>query len=136
MTNIGDRIRDRRIKAGLTAEQLARKLEKSRATIYRYESSDAENMPISVLTPLAKALGTTPADLMGWEAPAAKATINDNSLEQDLFQYYTYRPKAVQLENHHAILGTTINETAEPVACGLVTILRFWYILKLPAEVG
>ena len=98
MTNIGDRIRDRRIKAGLTAEQLARKLEKSRATIYRYESSDAENMPISVLTPLAKALGTTPADLMGWEASSAKATINDNSLEQDLFQYYTHRPKAVQME--------------------------------------
>lgn len=98
MTNIGDRIRDRRIKAGLTAEQLARKLEKSRATIYRYESSDAENMPISVLTPLAKALGTTPADLMGWEAPSAKATINDNSLEQDLFQYYTHRPKTVQME--------------------------------------
>jgi PhoPQ-activated pathogenicity-related protein len=42
----------------------------------------------------------------------------------------------VLIENHHAILGTTINETAEPVACGLVTILRFWYILKLPAEVG
>lgn len=51
----------------MTADQLAEKLGKNRATIYRYESDEIENMPISILEPLAKALQVTPAYLLGWE---------------------------------------------------------------------
>ena len=65
--NTGDRIKQRRIELGLTVDELAKKIGKSRATIYRYENGDIENMPTQILEPLAKALGTTPADLMGWE---------------------------------------------------------------------
>ena len=64
--NTGDRIKQRRIELGLTADDLANKIGKSRATIYRYENGDIENMPTPILEPLAKALDTTPADLMGW----------------------------------------------------------------------
>lgn len=64
--NTGDRIKQRRIELGLSVDELAEKTGKSRATIYRYENGDIENMPTPVLEPLAKALETTPADLMGW----------------------------------------------------------------------
>lgn len=64
--NTGDRIKQRRIELGLTVDELAEKIGKSRATIYRYENGDIENMPTPILEPLAKALETTPADLMGW----------------------------------------------------------------------
>lgn len=64
---IGERIKNRRISLGLTVEQLAAKLNKNRATIYRYESDEIENMSISVLEPLAKVLHCSPAYLMGWE---------------------------------------------------------------------
>lgn len=64
--NTGDRIKNRRIELGLTVDELASRVKKSRATIYRYENGDIENMPTTVLEPLAKALETTPADLMGW----------------------------------------------------------------------
>lgn len=70
--NTGDRIKQRRIELGLTVDELAEKTGKSRATIYRYENGDIENMPIPVLEPLAKALETTPADLMGWIDTAEK----------------------------------------------------------------
>ena len=63
--NTGDRIKQRRIELGLTADELANRIGKSRATIYRYENGDIENMPTTILEPLAKALNTTPADLMG-----------------------------------------------------------------------
>lgn len=63
---IGDRIRNRRKGLGMSAEELGEKLGKNRATIYRYESNDIENLPSAVLEPLAKALYTTPAELMGW----------------------------------------------------------------------
>lgn len=74
--NTGDRIKQRRIELGLSADDLAGKIGKSRATIYRYENGDIENMPIPILEPLAKALDTTPADLMGWGASADKKDIS------------------------------------------------------------
>lgn len=64
---IGDRIKMRRMELGITAEELGKILGKSRATIYRYENGEIENLPTTVLEPLAKVLNTTPADLMGWD---------------------------------------------------------------------
>ena len=65
--SIGDRIKQRRLEIGLTVDQVAEKIGKNRATVYRYESSEIEKFPIDVLSPLADALRTTPAYLMGWE---------------------------------------------------------------------
>lgn len=65
--SIGDRIKQRRQEIGLTVDQVAEKIGKNRATVYRYESSEIEKFPIDVLSPLAEALRTTPAYLMGWE---------------------------------------------------------------------
>ena len=71
---IGERIKQRRLELGYTADALAKMLNKNRATIYRYENGDIENMPIDVLEPLAKALNTTPAYLMGWQEPHQRST--------------------------------------------------------------
>ncbi len=65
--NIGNRIKQRRIDLDISAEELAVMIGKSRATIYRYENGDIENLPTTILEPLAEALETTPAYLMGWE---------------------------------------------------------------------
>ena len=65
--NIGERIKQRRKEIGLSAEQVAEKLGVAPATVYRYESNDIANMRIDKLEPIAKALNTTPAYLMGWE---------------------------------------------------------------------
>ena len=64
---VGERIKSRRKEIGLSAEQVAKELGVSPATVYRYESNDIMNMRIDKLEPIAKALRTTPAYLMGWE---------------------------------------------------------------------
>lgn len=64
---VGSRIREYRKKLDLSVDDVAEKLGKNRATIYRYESDDIENLPATVLEPLAKILQTTPAELMGWK---------------------------------------------------------------------
>ena len=64
--NVGERIKQRRKELGLSVEDVAKLLNKNRATVYRYESNDIENLPITILEPLAKILKTTPAILMGW----------------------------------------------------------------------
>ena len=65
--DIGYRLKERRKELGLTVDDLAKLTGKSRATIYRYENGDIENMPTTILEPLAEALKTTPAYLMGWD---------------------------------------------------------------------
>lgn len=65
--SIGERIKKRRQELNLSVEDVAKVLNKNRATVYRYESDEIENMPTSVLEPLSKILNTTPAYLMGWE---------------------------------------------------------------------
>ena len=62
---VGEKIRTRRKQLGMSVDDLAAKLGKNRATIYRYES-DAIEMPASLLKPLADALDTIPDELMDW----------------------------------------------------------------------
>lgn len=62
---VGEKIRTRRKQLGMTVDELAARLGKNRATIYRYES-DAIEMPASLLKPLADALDTLPDELMDW----------------------------------------------------------------------
>lgn len=64
---IGERIKERRKELGMTVDELAEKLGKNRATIYRYESNEIEKLPTTVLEPLAKSLNVSPGYLMGWE---------------------------------------------------------------------
>ncbi len=62
---LGQRIKDRRKELGISAEYLAEKLDVSYTTIYRYESSSIEKIPVDKFDKLCKALSTTPAALMG-----------------------------------------------------------------------
>ena len=84
--NTGDRIKQRRLELGLSADELALRIGKSRATIYRYKNGDIENMPTPILEPLAKALYTTPAQLMGWEMDDGDIgnAFSDDSLEFEI----------------------------------------------------
>ena len=65
--NIGQRIKARRKQLGLSADQVGAIIGKNRATVFRYEKGDIENLPLDILGPLSTALRTTPAYIMGWE---------------------------------------------------------------------
>lgn len=82
---VGERIRKRRKQLKMSVDELAKLVGKNRATIYRYESDEIENMPYDVIEPLAKALNVSPAYLMGWE--------QENHTET--FSKYCYFPVAI-----------------------------------------
>lgn len=63
----GERMKARRKELGLSAETIAERLGVSPATIYRYENGYIEKLPVDRLVPIAEALSTTPAYLMGWD---------------------------------------------------------------------
>jgi repressor LexA len=75
--SVGERIKKRRKQLKLSVDELAKKLGKNRATIYRYESNDIENMPYEIVEPLAKALNVSPAYIMGWDE-AENKTLSTN----------------------------------------------------------
>lgn len=89
--NIGEYIREKRKEAGLTVDELASKIGKNRATIYRYENNSIESLPSDILIPLANALSITPGDLIK-RNPNAVATNPDvlhlSSTELDLVKKY------------------------------------------------
>lgn len=67
MATSGERIKTLRKALGLSADDLAERIGKDRATIFRYEKGDIENMPLSVIYDLSKVLHVSPGFLMGWE---------------------------------------------------------------------
>lgn len=73
--SIGNRIKKRRKEMKMSADKLAEKIGKNRATVYRYEKDEIENMPYDVLEPIAEALNVSPAYLMGWEEKEKPETV-------------------------------------------------------------
>ena len=64
---IADRIRNRRLELGLSVDDLAARLNKNRATVYRYESNYIKTYSADVMDALAAALETTPAYFYGYD---------------------------------------------------------------------
>ena len=85
MSKTGEQIKKRRKQLGMSADELAEKLGVSRSTIFRYEKGDIDKVPAEYAKPLADALCTTPAYLMGWEDPEDEPT--GYYLNQDTAQY-------------------------------------------------
>ena len=83
--SVGKRIKERRNELHMSVDEMAVKLNKNRATIYRYEKGDIENLPIDILEPLAKALDTTPQYLMGWDKKLAGMHMKDGDMESLYF---------------------------------------------------
>lgn len=87
---IGQKIKELRKQLNMSVDDLAAKLGKNRATVYRYEKGDIENLPLDVLEPLAKALETTPGYLMGcfekWNREFHDAEFTDDELGK-IFEY-------------------------------------------------
>ena len=64
----GERIKLLREKANMTQEELAKLLNTTKQTIYKYEQSVVTNIPSDRVERIAEVLNTTPAYIMGWEA--------------------------------------------------------------------
>lgn len=106
MSTIGKRIRDARVKCGMSVDDLAARLGKNRATVYRYESDDIENFPISIIGSLSDALGVSPAYLMGWIDEEKPATPVDDGLSEiaEIFTQLSAENRSKLLELSHLYL--------------------------------
>ena len=76
--DMAKRIKDLRLEKGLTLEQVANVVGVGKSTVRKWETGMIANMKRDKIASLAKALGTTPAYLMGWK--------EDSSIEKNLPQ--------------------------------------------------
>lgn len=64
---IGDRIKKTREKCGISQTDLARMINVSKQTLYKYENNIVTNIPSNKIELLAEKLEVTESYLMGWE---------------------------------------------------------------------
>ena len=65
--NMSRRIKELRTERGMTLEQVALIVGVGKSTVRKWETGMIANMKRDKIAALAQALGTTPADLMGWD---------------------------------------------------------------------
>ena len=72
--NMARRIKELRQEQGLTLEQVAKVVGVGKSTVRKWETGMIANMKRDKIADLAKALGTTPAYLMGWDDVLSETT--------------------------------------------------------------
>ncbi len=70
---LNDRIKEMRIRRGMTLLQVAEKLGVREATMQRYESGDIKNIKHETIAELSDIFGCPPSYLMGWDVPESLA---------------------------------------------------------------
>lgn len=103
---IGERIKARRKELGMSVDELAEKLGKNRATVYRYERNDIEGLPANILENLANALETTPEDLMGWYEKMSAILEDQRVHVNQLLPYLAYGVATAGDEEKYIIVKT------------------------------
>lgn len=101
MKTIGEKIKSRRKELKMSVDYVAEKIGKNRATVYRYESDEIEDVSISVLGEIAKLLRIDPVYLMG---------LNDSPDNSALVTDYNYYPTAISAGLPFEVDGITESE--------------------------
>lgn len=112
--SLGERIKRRRIQLGMSVDELAEKVGKNRATIYRYEKGEIDDIPSSVLAALFGALQISPAELF---EPQWDDTFLQNFNDQ-------YCLKDV-IRSRRLALGFTMKDLANKVGVSEGTVSRW-----------
>lgn len=90
---IGERIKEIRKTKKISVDYIAKELGVSKTTIYRYEDSTIEKIPVNIFDSLCIILGVTPAELMGnVMSPKAPELPNEFSNPQDAMEFILKTP--------------------------------------------
>lgn len=92
LTELIDRIKERRLKLDMSYQDLSDATGISKSTLQRYETGYIKKVPINQIEILAKALHTTPSYLMGWD---------DNMMSRENTSYYINPETAALAQQIH-----------------------------------
>ena len=106
---MAQRIQELRREKGLTLEQVADIVGVGKSTVRKWETGMIANMKRDKIASLAKALGTTPAYLMGWDekenSPSEPTLTEGEKMLLDLFNRVPEDQQQLVLQMIRAALG-------------------------------
>ena len=95
--SVGQRIALAREQRNMTLEEVAKKCETTKQTIYKYENEIVTNIPYDKIVLLSKALDVTPSYLFGWDEK--KSSPSESQLtegEQTMLELFRLVPEDKQ----------------------------------------
>ena len=113
--NMARKIKELRQAKGLTLEQVANVVGVGKSTVRKWETGMIANMKRDKIAALAKALGTTPAYLMGWtednkkeekNPPEERELSEGEKIMLDLFRRVPNEQQQLVLQMIRAALGS------------------------------
>ena len=120
--SIGIRIKEARIKAGISQEALAKAIGSTKQAVYKYEAGIVTNIPMDKIEIMATVLSVTPAYLMGWEEEPTP--INEGLTEDERFWVDIYRKVSPEVQELLIKMAGTMGEQSEEARQKLVSLLE------------
>ena len=100
--SVGLRIKIAREQKNLTLEEVAKRCETTKQTIYKYENEIVTNIPYDKIVLLSKALDVTPSYLFGWDekkdSPSELQLTEGEQMLIDIFRLIPEEQQRVFLE--------------------------------------
>ena len=108
--SVGQRIKAARERKDLTLDEVARRCETTKQTIFKYENEIVTNIPYDKIVLLSKALDVTPSYLFGWEvkqnSPSEPELTEGENMLLDLFRRVPEDKQQLVLQMIRAALGS------------------------------
>lgn len=106
---IGERIKSQRKSIGISQTELAKRVNISKQTLYKYETNIIVNIPSDKIEEIAKVLRVSPSYLMGWND---KPNITD-VLANNLFHYLKEKLHSVKFNSTYINLEEVLDSQNE-----------------------
>lgn len=108
--SVGLRIKLARERKNLTLDEVARRCETTKQTIFKYENEIVTNIPYEKIVLLSKALDVTPSYLFGWEekksSPSEQQLTEGEKTMLELFRLVPEDKQQLVLQMIRAALNT------------------------------
>ena len=108
--SVGQRIKIARERKNMTLDEVAKRCETTKQTIYKYENEIVTNIPYDKIVLLSKALDVTPSYLFGWDekenSPSEPSLTEGEKVLLDLFNRVPEDKQKLVLQMIRAALGS------------------------------
>lgn len=98
---LGERIKQRRKEKGISAEKMAKQLGVSISTVYRYENSSIEKIPVHIFEEMCHILDTTAMEMMGNIMTDTKELPTNFKNAQEAMEFILKMPTLAAFGGYH-----------------------------------
>ncbi|WP_296113533.1 helix-turn-helix domain-containing protein [uncultured Anaerococcus sp.] len=117
---LGHIIRNAREEKNLTIENFSKKLGKSVPTVYRYENSNGDNIPLDILIKICDILNVTPNELLGYNSSSTNLDVDIVAMKIPLIEDINQINNLNNVENNYYL--TLYKENQFSIIGNLVAI--------------